>query len=197
MLTCDCQHRTKRGAGFSHKLHEGSERKDNSWVIPPLQQWKKQPGDVKRRWGSTMWQENISSLMNHVPQDGYNTLHVTLTSPSSQKPSETDISQPSSSKSFMLLSSFLSIKTCTDFALSQEVTKVTSNNYFLTSLLLGFLLHPKGLEQWHWFSSTKILWIRGLTQHIPFPPLGDYTVAGHGFQHFNQFLKFRKKKWFY
>lgn len=62
---------------------------------------------------------------------------------------QTDISKPSSSKSFMLLSSFLGIKTCTDFALSQEVMKVTSNNYSLASLLLRFLLHPKSLEQWH------------------------------------------------
>lgn len=30
-------------------------------------------------------------------------------------------------------------------------------------------------------------------QHIPLSPLSGYTVAGHGFQYFNQVLKFRKK----
>lgn len=48
------------------------------------------------------------------------------------------------------------IKTCTDFAVWQEVTKVNSNNYSLTSLLLRFLLHPKSLEQWHWLSTKRL-----------------------------------------
>lgn len=52
---------------------------------------------------------------------------------------ETDISEHLPS----LLCCFPGIKTCTDFALSQEVTKMTSNKYFLTSLLLKIFIASK------------------------------------------------------
>lgn len=142
----------------------------------------------KMRQHCVIEDENISSLMNHVPQHGYNTLRVIPTSHSPQKRlrlTSANHHLPS------LLCCFLGIKTCTDFALSQEVTKVTSNNYLLTSLLLRFLLHPKLLEQWLWFNSTENTMNRQTEAAHTFP-LGGYTVAGHGFQHFNQYLKFRK-----
>lgn len=130
------------------------ERKDSSWVIPPLQQQKKQPGNGKgdeaaqcdKRWEHFQSNESCPPAWVQHPTCNSNI-------PFFSEALETDISKPSSSKSFMLLSSFLGIKTCTDFGLSQEVTKVTSNNH-LTTLVLRFLLHPKSLEGWHWFNST-------------------------------------------
>lgn len=133
ILTCDCQHRTKRGAGFSHRLHEATEKVTARWE---WSSWslRERPtaesfllcsnGKSSQEMEREMRQHNVRGerFQSNESCPPAWVQHPTCNSniPFFSEAFWTDISKPSCSKSSLLLSSFLGIKTCTDFALSQR-----------------------------------------------------------------------------